>query len=116
MASRSVRVDAKPQGREPGGGRWRVFEAAFVGSAQGRDLRLISDVDLVVAVPTADVGTSTRPDGLAWVLGLLIVGTVVAVDPAGLVPTGPMRWTVITVTTGLVLAVLVRRTVAIPAR
>ena len=75
---------------------------------------MISDVDLVVAAPTADVATSARPDGLAWVVGMLFFGTVVAVDPAGLVPTGPLRWTVITVTAGLVLAVLVRRTVAIP--
>jgi O-antigen ligase len=75
---------------------------------------MISDVDLVVAMPSADVPMPARRGGLAWVLAALMVGTVVAVDPAGLVPTGPMRWTTITVTTGLALAALVRREVAIP--
>ncbi len=38
----------------------------------------------------------------------------IAVDPGGLVPTGPLRWTVITLTTGATLGLLVVRPFTIP--
>jgi len=42
--------------------------------------------------PTVNVG-ARRSVALAFVLGALFVVTVVAVDPRGLVPSGPLRWT-----------------------
>jgi O-antigen ligase len=75
---------------------------------------MISPADLIQVEPIADIPQRARPGGLAWALAALIVGTVVAVDPAGLVPTGPLRWTTIAVTTGLALAALVWRPVTVP--
>ena len=56
---------------------------------------MIDELDL-----EAERAVDTRPPraragAVAWALGALIVGTVVAVDPGGLVPTGPLRWTAI---------------------
>ncbi|MDQ1481902.1 MAG: hypothetical protein QOI44_2763 [Actinomycetota bacterium] len=74
---------------------------------------MISDLDRARPVSTPEIG-ATRAGGLAWALAALIVGTTIAVDPAGLVPTGPLRWTVIMATTGAALGMLVLRPVAIP--
>jgi hypothetical protein len=41
-----------------------------------------------------DAGLTRAPGALAMLFGALFVGTVVAVDPYGLVPSGPSRWTV----------------------
>jgi O-antigen ligase len=43
---------------------------------------------------------------LALVLGALFVGTVMAVDPSGLVPSGPLRWTVTWALMGAAVCVL----------
>src|SRR4051794_23633581 len=74
---------------------------------------MISDLDRARPVSTPEIGT-TRAGGVAWALAALIVGTAIAVDPAGLVPTGPLRWTVIMATTGATLGMLVLRPVTIP--
>ena len=64
-----------------------------------RGLRTIGD--LAPGTPALEEpAAAPRADGPAWAIAALVVGTVIAVDPAGLVPTGPLRWTVITVTTG----------------
>ncbi len=52
--------------------------------------------------------------GLPWALAALMVGTVIAVDPRGLVPTGPLRWTVIAVATGVTIAALTRTPFSFP--
>jgi len=44
---------------------------------------MISDVDLMAALPSAGIPTPARPGSLALVLTALMIGTVVAVDPAG---------------------------------
>ena len=45
---------------------------------------------------TTPAVTDARVDvALACSLGALFVGVVVAVDPSGLVPSGPARWTVL---------------------
>ena len=79
---------------------------------------MISDVDRLVveSIPEAPAPTPTpsRAGGSAWVIAALLVGAVVAVDPAGLVPTGPLRWTAIALATGIAVAVLVRRPVVVP--
>jgi O-antigen ligase len=75
---------------------------------------MIGELDLVGAKPAAAVRSAARPGFLAWSLAALIVGTVVTVDPAGLVPTGPLRWTVITITTGLAVGALVIRPIVFP--
>ncbi len=49
-------------------------------------------------------GLSRR--SLALVLGTLLVGSVVAVDPDGLVPSGPLRWTVMLVLMGAAVCTL----------
>ena len=61
---------------------------------------MIGELDVVATQSATDVLSRARPGFLAWALAALIVGTVVAVDPAGLVPTGPLRWTVITADDG----------------
>ena len=76
---------------------------------------MIGDLDRATPVPVAEP-SAPRAGGLAWAVAVLIVGTTIAVDPAGLVPTGPLRWTVIAVTTGVTLGVLVLRPFAIPKR
>src|SRR5436190_6921476 len=71
------------------------------------------DLDRATPVPPS----TTEPPGaggLTWAVAALIAGTVIAVDPAGLVPTGPLRWTVIAVTSGLALGALVLRPVVVP--
>ncbi|MDQ1476230.1 MAG: hypothetical protein QOE62_1459, partial [Actinomycetota bacterium] len=66
--------------------------------------------DIKETTAPAETGLTRNSGALAILLGALFVGTVVAVDPYGLVPSGPLRWTV-----GLVLmgaaacALLVRR-------
>jgi O-antigen ligase len=75
---------------------------------------MISDVALAAPMPATAEPTPTRAGGPAWVLAALFIGSVIAVDPAGLVPTGPARWTIIAVTTGLSVAVLVRGAVTVP--
>ena len=74
---------------------------------------MIGDLDRATPVTAAEP-RAARAGALAWSVAALIVGTTVAVDPAGLVPTGPMRWTVIAATTGIVLGALVLRPVAVP--
>src|SRR3954469_3035487 len=74
---------------------------------------MIGDLDRATPVPAAEL-SPPRAGGLAWAVAALLVGSVVAVDPGGLVPTGPLRWTVIAVTTGIALGLLVRGPVAIP--
>lgn len=74
---------------------------------------MTGDLDRATPVPPPTIG-APGAGGLAWAVAALIVGTVVAVDPAGLVPTGPLRWTVIAVTTGITLGALVLRPVVIP--
>jgi O-antigen ligase len=46
----------------------------------------------ITTTPAVSAATARRP--LALVLAALVVGAVVAVDPSGLVPSGPLRWTV----------------------
>jgi len=75
---------------------------------------MIDDLDVATACPPARVDVPRRAGGLEWAIGALVLGTVVAVDPAGLVPTGPMRWTVITLTTCVALGALVWRGVVVP--
>ena len=74
---------------------------------------MISDLDRARPVSAHGIA-GARAGGLAWALAALIVGTTIAVDPGGLVPTGPLRWTAITVTTGVTLGFVVLRPVAIP--
>ncbi len=59
--------------------------------------------------PAAPV--ARRPVALALVLGALFVGTVIAVDPSGLVPSGPARWTVTLVVMGAAMFGLLLRPV-----
>src|SRR5690348_12627206 len=73
---------------------------------------MIGDLDR--ATPESDCEVAPRADGVAWAIAALIVGSVIAVDPAGLVPTGPLRWTVIALTTGATLGLLVIRPFTIP--
>jgi O-antigen ligase len=47
-------------------------------------------------VPAISLAPNPRPV-TALLLGALVVGSAVAVDPAGLAPFGPLRWTVVTV-------------------
>jgi O-antigen ligase len=76
---------------------------------------MIGDLDTHADVNSRGVQRpAARADGAAWSIAALVLGAVIAVDPAGLVPTGPLRWTVVTVTTGCALVALVRRPVAIP--
>jgi O-antigen ligase len=76
---------------------------------------MIGELDVETELPALDANVAARrPPLLGYALAALIVATTIAVDPAGLVPTGPMRWTAITVTTGLALCALVLRPVAIP--
>jgi O-antigen ligase len=75
---------------------------------------MIGELDLMAATPTEEALAPPRPGLLGWSLAGLIVVTVVAVDPYGLVPTGPLRWTAIAVTTGLAIAALVLRPIAVP--
>jgi O-antigen ligase len=73
---------------------------------------MIGDLDRATPVSTAEIAS---PDtGISWAIAALIVGTVVAVDPGGLVPTGPLRWTVITAATGVTLGLTALRPIAIP--
>ncbi len=74
---------------------------------------MIGDLDRATPVPAPAIGAPAA-GVLAWGIAALVVGTVVAVDPACLVPTGPARWTVIAVTTGITLGALVLRPVVIP--
>ena len=78
-------------------------------------MRMI-EVDLPVTAVPADVREPSRAGALAWALAALLVGSVIAVDPAGLVPTGPLRFTTITVTTGIAIVLMLRQVVAIPRR
>ena len=105
--------------RSPERGTWDRPTACIYGgpsgAAHGRDLRMISDVDRPAVEPIDErppardaravrPGPSPRSSSEPWLPSI----------PAGLVPTGPLRWTVIAVTTGLVLVALVRRPVVIP--
>src|SRR4051794_32499919 len=74
---------------------------------------MIGDLDRATPVPPPAI-RAPGAGGIAWGVAALVLGTVVAVDPDGLVPTGPLRWTVIAVTAGITLATLVRRPVVIP--
>jgi O-antigen ligase len=74
---------------------------------------MIGDLDRATPVAAAE-SSAPRAGGLAWAVSALMVGSVVAVDPGGLVPTGPLRWTVIAATTGIAIGALVRGPVAIP--
>jgi O-antigen ligase len=74
---------------------------------------MISDLDRARPVSAPEIAEA-RAGRLAWALAVLIVGTMIAIDPAGLVPTGPLRWTVITVTTGVTLGFVALSPVAIP--
>ena len=74
---------------------------------------MIGDLDRVTAASDGEIA-SPSAGGVAWAIAALIVGTVVAVDPGGLVPTGPLRWTVIALTTGIALGVLVVRPFIVP--
>jgi O-antigen ligase len=76
-------------------------------------MRMI-ELDVAVAAPAGARPEPSRPGALAWALGALLVGSVIAVDPAGLVPTGPLRWTAIAITTGIALCTMLRHPVAIP--
>jgi O-antigen ligase len=75
---------------------------------------MIDELDVVATQSPAAVPSRARPGFLAWSLAALIVGAVVAVDPAGLVPTGPSRWTVITLATGCAIGALVLRPITFP--
>src|SRR5207342_284346 len=74
---------------EPSGGPRRVSTVSAARHHPRTDLHMIGDLDVRVADPEARAPQPAgRADALAWALAALIVGTVVAVDPAGLVPTG----------------------------
>src|SRR5260221_12440537 len=60
---------------------------------------------------TAVTGAARRPVAVAYVLGALFVGPVIAVDPSGLVPSGPARWTVTLVVMGAAMFGLLLRPV-----
>jgi O-antigen ligase len=74
---------------------------------------MIGDLDRATPVPAVEV-SARRGGDLAWAIAALVIGATIAVDPGGLVPTGPLRWTVIAVTTGFALGALVLRPVTIP--
>lgn len=57
---------------------------------------------------TAAAPALSRPP-LAPLLGALFVAAVVAVDPAGLVPSGPARWTVMSIVMGIAVVSLLRQ-------
>jgi O-antigen ligase len=65
--------------------------------------------DTLESTTPAVTEAGSRP--LAGILGALFVGVVVAVDPRGLVPSGPARWTVSLVVMGAAVCVLVLRPV-----
>jgi hypothetical protein len=58
-----------------------------------------------------DAGLTRATGALAILLGAIFVGTVAAVDPYGLVPSGPLRWTVSVVLMGAAVCVLLLRPV-----
>lgn len=62
---------------------------------------------------TTPAVTDAPPRALAPVLGVLFVGIVVAVDPPGLVPSGPARWTVGLVLMGGAVSLLLVRPVRV---
>jgi putative inorganic carbon (hco3(-)) transporter len=57
--------------------------------------------------------TDAPPRALAPVLGVLFVAVVVAVDPRGLVPSGPARWTVSVLLMGVAVCLLLVRPVRV---
>ncbi|HEV7527098.1 MAG TPA: O-antigen ligase family protein, partial [Acidimicrobiia bacterium] len=67
-----------------------------------------------MAATTPDANRSEpRPFALALALSGLFVGTVVAVDPSGLVPSGPARWTVTLAIMGVAVCALLARPVRV---
>jgi hypothetical protein len=64
------------------------------------------------AVPE-DEGLTRAGGALASLLGAFFVGTVSAVDPSGLVPSGPLRWTVGVVFMGAAVCALLSRPVRV---
>jgi len=67
-------------------------------------------LDIRETTAPQETGPARPSRALAIILGALFVATVVAVDPYGLVPSGPLRWTVSLVVMGAAAgAVLLRR-------
>jgi O-antigen ligase len=61
---------------------------------------------LDTSFPATPAVTDTDRHRLALVLGALFVATIVAVDPSGLVPSGPLRWTISLVLIGTAVCAL----------
>jgi putative inorganic carbon (HCO3(-)) transporter len=68
-------------------------------------------LDTSMATTPAVADTARRP--LALVLAALVVATVATVDPSGLVPSGPLRWTVTLVLMGTAVCALSARPVGV---
>src|SRR4051812_6270837 len=71
----------------------------------------VSALESLIARPDPEVLARSR--ALSYVLAALFVGTVVAVDPRGLVPTGPLRWTLVALGSGVAIVVLLSATVRV---
>jgi O-antigen ligase len=70
-------------------------------------------LDAMESTPEQAIPEDRRSRALALTIAALFIGTVAAVDPYGLVPSGPARWTVTTVLTGLAVVVLLRESVRV---
>ena len=70
-------------------------------------------LDTMESTTPAVTGATRRPLAVAFLLASLFVGAVVAIDPSGLVPSGPTRWTVSLVVMGAAVCALLLRPVRV---
>jgi putative inorganic carbon (HCO3(-)) transporter len=103
-AASGVYVQEHSASREPADGIHAMID----------DIELATDHRRATAPVWAAPAVAEPACGVARVAAALLVATVVAVDPGGLVPTGPLRFAAMSVITGLALVALVRRPVALP--